>query len=184
MQRHTLVLAATCVALAFSVFAGDEKGKDKDKPDQRPFGQVPFLATAKTYNMQSHDHARLLGKYAAADASVPANVVKEHADAIRFNVAAEKRSFDRLAKLAAENKDLIQRVERLQKRLDKVNALVGRMENEVEKNSANEKAIISGTRAISEELLQNHREIRTIDNSFYNSGSDSYYETGEGHFVD
>ena len=115
---------------------------------------------------------------------MPAEEVREHAAAIRQSSEAAQKAYERLAKSKADDADLAKRIEQLQKRIEKVNALIKKLETQVAKNSASEKTIILQTQQISQELRANQNDLKAIDRVFYNFGSDSYYETGECHFVD
>jgi hypothetical protein len=168
-----LVLATTALA------ADDGRGDDSLRGDQY------HLALGKTYNMQAHDHARMLGKYAALGERVPADVVKEHAAAIRFNATAAKKSFAKLAEFANNKPALAGQLAQMQQRLDKVTELADRLETQVEQEGTGEAQLIASQSAeISRQLRANHVDANEADGNFYNSDSDSYYFTGNGHFVD
>ncbi len=156
---------------------------ENEQPQAQHSGKYQ-VAAGKTYNIQAHAHTRLLQKYAALGEKVPAEVVREHVSAIRFNTESARKSYSRLAKVDAGNADLAKRVEQMQARLDKVSAALERMEGEVSGNHANSQAVIANAKEISQRLNENHRDLRRIDNDFYDSTSDAYYVTGEGHFVD
>ncbi|HEV7223016.1 MAG TPA: hypothetical protein VGN42_09975 [Pirellulales bacterium] len=175
---QSLLVAATFMVIALNaVQAEDQDGKS------RQVGKY-YLALGRTHNMQAHDHARLLQKYAALSDQVPADVIHDHVAAIRFNAEAAKKSFARQGKSAGDNVALAHHVEQLQKRLDKVIASVNQLEDQLAGKSASAKTVAARTNDISQQLRANHNDLRTIDNDFYDSGSDSYYETGEGHFID
>ncbi len=157
-----------------------------DGPDATSLQAEKYhLALGKTYNMQAHDHARLLSKYAAIGERVPADVVQEHAAAIRFNAQAAKKSFSRLEGLAKTDPALSQQVAQMQQRLDKVNALVAQLEARVAQQGELQADTVAAQSAeISQQLRSNHAGARETDNRFYNADSDAYYFTGDGHFVD
>ncbi|HVC97722.1 MAG TPA: hypothetical protein VND64_28885 [Pirellulales bacterium] len=147
-------------------------------------GGAYHVAAGKTYNMQAHDHARMLQKYADLGDEVPRDVVQDHAAAIRFNTEAAKKSYDRLAKSEPGNAALAKIVEQLRKRLELVTAELELLEAQEAEIAAASKTIMARTNEISKHLQANHRALRAIDDDFYDSSSDSYYTTGEGHFVD
>ena len=183
MSRPICLIATFCVAVGLL----SAYGQDKKKPSaasQPVKGPQYHLATAKTYNVQSHDHARILQKYAAADAMVPEDVVQEHVAAIRFSVAGAKKAVNKLSQAEPRNAELSKQVAQLQQRYDKVNTLLKELEGQVSKNSVKQQTVISQTQAISQQLQDNHTLYRAVDNNFYNASSNSYYDTGEGHFVD
>jgi len=172
-------LGSAILVLATSSLASD--GQDETSLQ----GEKYHLALGKTYNMQAHDHARLLSKYAAVGERVPAEVVKEHAAAIRFNAQAARKSFTKLEGLAKTDPALSQQVAQMQQRLDKVNALVAQLEARVEQQGElQSETVAAQTAEISQQLRSNHVSARETDNRFYNADSDAYYFTGEGHFVD
>ncbi|HVC93609.1 MAG TPA: hypothetical protein VND64_07965 [Pirellulales bacterium] len=162
------------------------KSKSQRGPAKRKAAQggAYHVAAGKTYNMQAHDHARMLRKYADVGDEVPGDVVQDHAAAIRFNTEGAKKSYDRLAKSEPGNAALAKIVEQLRKRLDMVTAELELLEAQEAESAAESKMISARTNEISKHLQANHRALRAIDNDFYDSSSDSYYETGEGHFVD
>ena len=173
----TLLSAAILVAVLNPTLSTDEQSTSRQ-------GGKYHLAAGKTYNMQSHDHARMLQKFAGLADHVPAGVVREHAAAIRFNTEAARRSYARLATSAGGNADLAEQVEQLQQRLAKVSASLSKLEAASTGAIANSQTVIAHTNEISQQLRDNHNDLRRIDQAFYNSDSDSYYTTGEGHFVD
>jgi hypothetical protein len=175
---QSLLAAATFMVIALNaVQAEDQDGKSKQADEY-------YLALGRTHNMQAHDHARLLQKYAARSDRAPADVIHDQAAAIRFNAEAAKKSFARQGKSAGDNAALAKQVVQLQKRLDKVIASVKQLEDLSAGKSASAKAVVARTNDISQQLRANHNDLRTIDRDFYDSDSDSYYETGEGHFID
>ncbi|HVC93610.1 MAG TPA: hypothetical protein VND64_07970 [Pirellulales bacterium] len=176
MQHQTLVVAGALAAATLAIAAAE-------KPTARQGGAY-HVAAGKTYNIEAHDHARLLQKFAELEEMVPAEVVDDHAAAIRFNTEAAKKSYARLAKSAPANAALVKMVEQLQERLDKVTAALKHLEALAAKTAADAKVVIARTEEISRHLQANHKALRKIDDDFYDSNSDSYYETGEGHFVD
>jgi hypothetical protein len=169
-------------ALAIVAFVAPPAAQDAQTESRQ--GSKYHLALAKTYHQQSHDHVRMLQKYAELGDSVPADVVNEHASAIRYNTDATKRAYGRLVKSAGDNADLAKRVEQMQARLDKVSATLKELEANTAKQKANSTAVAARAKEITQQLRSNHVDLGRIDNDFYNSDSDSYYETGEGHFVD
>jgi hypothetical protein len=177
-MKPQLLLAAALTALVCHLARAD----DQDAASRQ--GGKYHVAAGKTYNMQAHDHARILQKYAALGEQIPAEVVRDHAAAIRFNTEAANRSYTRLGKSAGNNAALAKQVKQLQDRLAKVSGSLKQLEAEAARNTAASKTVIARTNEISRQLRANHNDLRTIDNDFYNSDSDSYYTTGEGHFVD
>jgi hypothetical protein len=175
---QSLLAAATFMAIALNaVQAKDQDGKSEQADEY-------YLALGRTHNMQAHDHARLLQKYAARSDHAPADVIHDQAAAIRFNAEAAKKSFALQGKSAGDNAALAKQVVQLQKRLDKVIASVKQLEDLSAGKSASAKAVLARTNDISQQLRANHNDLRAIDRDFYDSDSDSYYETGEGHFID
>jgi hypothetical protein len=172
----TLLAAALLVAVANPATTDDEYAASRQ-------GGKYYLAAGRTYNNQAQDHARMLKKYAALGEQVPANIVHEHAAAIRFNTEGARRSYTRLARSAGDNAELAQQIKQLQERLDKVAATLKQLED-ASREKANAQAVIARSNEISQQLRDNHNDLRRIDEAYYNSDSDSYYTTGEGHFVD
>ncbi|HXT59535.1 MAG TPA: hypothetical protein VN699_12920 [Pirellulales bacterium] len=181
MIRKTLPcqsLIALVLVLATAALADDGRGGDSLR------GEKYQLALAKTYNMQAHDHARMLDKYAALGERVPADVVKEHAAAIRFNANAARKSFAKLGE-TANNPALAGQFAQMQQRLNKVTELADRLEAQVEQEGSGESQLVGSQSAeISRQLRANHVDAQEADGNFYGSDSESYYFTGEGHFVD
>jgi hypothetical protein len=166
------------LVLATTALAGDGPAADSLR------GEKYQLALAKTYNMQAHDHARMLDKYAALGERVPADVVQEHAAAIRFNAKAARKSFARLGE-TAKNPAIAGQLAQMQQRLNKVTELADRLEAQAAQEGSGEAQLIGSQSAeISRQLRANHVDARETDSNFYGSDSESYYFTGEGHFVD
>jgi hypothetical protein len=169
---------ALVLVLATAALAGDGPGGDSLR------GEEYQLALAKTYNMQAHDHARMLDRYAALGERVPADVVKEHAAAIRFNANAAKRSFAKLGETAS-NPALASQLAQMRQRLDNVTELADRLEAQTAQEGSGESQLVGTQSAeISRQLRANHVDAQEADGNFYGSDSESYYFTGEGHFVD
>ena len=134
-----LLTAATFMVIALNaVQAEDQDGKSKQADEY-------YLALGRTHNMQAHDHARLLQKYAARGDRAPADVIHDQAAAIRFNAEAAKKSFARQGKSAGDNAALAKQVVQLQKRLDKVIASVKQLEDLSAGKSASAKAVVART---------------------------------------
>jgi hypothetical protein len=170
----SLVLILAPLALADDGRAGDSLQ-----------GEGYHLALGQTYNMQARDHAHLLGKYAALGQRVPAEVVKEHAAAIRFNANAAKKSFAKLGETANDKPALAGQIAQMQQRLEKVTKLADRLEAQAEQGQAADSKIIAAqSEEISRQLQANHVDARAVGGNFYNSDSDSYYFEGRGHFAD
>lgn len=179
MAKYILAVVAALSLLGAANFARSQAQDDKS----RQSGKY-HLAAGKTYNMHAHDHARMLGKYAALGKTVPADVVKEHAAAIRYDAQAAKRSFASLGKTAPNNSQLSKQIEQLQARLDRVTELTKKLEMQTSKNAVESKVVAGQSQEISELLRTNHAAAKEADSDFYDSDSDNYYGTGEGHFVD
>ena len=79
------------------------------------------------------------------------------------------------------NPEIVKHLTDVDKRLDKVLALVNQLEAQ---RNADAKVLAAQTAAISAELKANNDAAQSIDSNFYNMDSSSYYSTGEGHFVD
>jgi uncharacterized protein YPO0396 len=173
-----LVILAAFIAIAVSA----ARAEDQDRK-ARQSGEY-YLALGRTHNMQAQDHARLLRKYAALSDRAPADVVQDHVAAIRYNTDAAGKSFARLGESAGDNAALAKHVEQLQKRLDQVNTSLKQLQAELGGRTVGAKAVAGRTNEISRQLRENHNDLRAMDGEFYDSDSDSYYATGEGHFVD
>ncbi len=179
-------VATTGVALAADTTASSVRG------DQY------YLATAKTHNMHANDHARLLGKYAAAsDEPVPGSVIKEHVAAIRANTELAKESYDRLSAAAKKNPVVSKQLAEINSRLSKVDDLVDQLEAQSKHESTESKDVIAMTNALSKEMKATHLASKGIDQAliqadesseqaaqFDNTQSPDYFFTGEGHFLD
>jgi hypothetical protein len=191
-MRTIVTVLAVCLAFATSAALA------ADTPSTTRRGDQYHLAAAKTKNIHAHDHARLLGKYAAAsDEPVPAAIVKEHAAAIRANAQQARKSYQALSAGAAKDPAVARQLEEINKRLNKVDELVERLESQSKRDSAASRAVIAETKAISQELKATHDASKEIDQAFAdaaqeeraasqfdNRQSPDYYFTGEGHFID
>lgn len=152
-------------------------------------------AAGKTYNLHANDHARLLNKYAKATAQpVPADVIKEHTTGMRASITAARSAFNQVGAVTQGNAKITPQLASVQQRLDKAMKLIDQLEAQSAREAVQSKEVAAQTAAISQELKAVHTQSQQIDqtlndqseenNNFYNSDSDSYYETGEGHFVD
>ena len=153
------------------------------------------VAAGKTYNTHAHDHARMLGKYAAATAQpVPREVIQEHTAAIRANVKRAQTAYAKLGVSAKSNPNFARQLAEITKRLAQVSAQVNQLETQ---NSADSKLVVTATDSISQDLKATHPASKEIDQaltaaaatteksgSFDNPQDSSYYFTGEGHFID
>lgn len=143
------------------------------------------LAAGNTYNRHAREHARILERYAALGKPVPAEIVKQHADAIRRNVQQAQQAFAQLAEAGKDKPDLLAAIERLQLRLAKASDAIERLGTQVDEQEAAESQAIQAMSAEIEGLLrESHAAGQQADRRFYDSHSDNYYFSGEGHFVD
>lgn len=143
------------------------------------------LAAGNTYNRHAREHARILERYAALGKPVPAEIVKQHADAIRRNVQQAQMAFAQLAESGKDKPDLLAAIERLQLRLAKASDAVERLGTHVDEQEVAESQAIQTMSAEIESLLrESHAAGQQADRQFYDSHSDNYYFSGEGHFVD
>jgi cell pole-organizing protein PopZ len=166
---------------------------DSPNPGQR--GDAYQLAAGKTYNMHAHDHARLLGKFAAAaEHPVSSDVLAPHLASIRANADAAQKAYKRMSARAKNDPQLKNQLAEIEQRLTKVSQLVNQLEVQSAKQNVEAIAVLDRTNAISRELKQTHLASKQIDRmfgaaiqtggDFSDRDSDSYYFTGEGHFID
>jgi hypothetical protein len=192
-MNHRLLVVALTVGVALVTDGSAAFAQAKTDPTRR--ADQYYVAAAKTYNMHAHDHARMLGKYAAAaDHPVPAEVVKEHTAAIGANVERARRSFAKLAHTAKPNPDLATQLAEIQKRLAAVTKQLSQLNASSAMEAVDQKLVLSQTAGISRGLQATHLASKKIDAAlvqaadanaqFDDSQSDSYYFTGEGHFID
>jgi len=187
------------VSLAFSGSSMAQNAPQKDVPKKdapkpaaaktetaKPVALTPkeagtyHLAIAKTHNLHANDHVQLLQKYATAHKTVPKEVLKDHADAIRFHLQAARNSYAKLAAVSKDQDELLKQIDVIDKRLAKVNGMVKTLET----RSTLSTDVVAQTAAITQELAANHNAAQQADNSFYNMESSDYYEDGLGHFTD
>lgn len=143
------------------------------------------LARGKAYSLHADDHAKTLEKYAATVDSVPAHIVKEHVSAIRRDVQAAKRSFTLVEKSDRDQPGLASAVEQMRQRLDQAAATLKQLQARVANDEAVEAAEVAAQSAeISQLLRDSYTTARQADREFYDSRSEGYYFSGEGHFVD
>lgn len=143
------------------------------------------LAAGNAYNRHAREHARILERYAALGKPVPAEIVEQHADAIRRNVQQAQKAFAQLAEAGKDKPDLLAAIERLQLRLAKAADSIERLKAHAENHEAAESQAIQSISAEIESLLrESHAAGQQADRQFYDSHSDNYYFSGEGHFVD
>ena len=184
----------TCFVLLAS-FVGIAHGVGREAVATTRRGDQYYLAVAKTQNMHAHDHARLLGKYAAAtNEPVPAAIIKEHVAAIRANTELARKSFDRMSATAKNDPAVSKELTEINQRLTKVNELVDQLETQSKQDDTDAKEVMSKANALSQELKATHLASKAIDqvflqgaqsdNQFSDPQSPDYFFTGEGHFLD
>jgi hypothetical protein len=66
-------------------------------------GDAYSTNAASTYGSHAYDHARILNQYSATGQPVPKEVIKEHTDAVRSNVAAAKKAYSKLSDAAKKD---------------------------------------------------------------------------------
>lgn len=194
----TLSRHATAFAVIVSFSLGVSSGMAQDSPQPPHRAERYHVAAAKTYNMHAHDHARLLGKYAAASGQpVSGKVVGEHAQAIAAHVARAQASYAKLAGAAQSNPAVAKQLAAIEKQLSSVTSEVQKLKSASTDNSAEAKLVLSETAAIAKNLKATHDASKEIEqalnesleshaeaDNFDNPNSPSYYFTGEGHFID
>lgn len=190
MVRMFSLAVAVATSIGFSLVAAAAENVDSTRRAEQY-----YVAAGKTYNMHAHDHARMLGKYAAAaNEPVPRDVVQEHADGIATNVEHARNSFAKLATAAKGDPTIKQQLAEIEKRLDQVTGQVARLKTESNDEAVDSQLLAKETAQITSDLKATHMAGKEIDNAlaqqaesrdaFYNRNSPSYYFTGEGHFID
>jgi hypothetical protein len=192
-QRLFVLSAVVCLLPLSSLAVADDSKDDKTVAHRR--GDAYQLAAGKTHNIHANDHARLLGKYAAAAAHpVSQEVLTPHAAAIRVNVDAAQKAYSRIRNDGKSDPQMKAQLTEIQQRLTKVTELVNQLENQSAKQAVEAKTVLDRTNTISQELKQAHLASKKVDqifgaavqtgSDFTDRDSDSYYFTGEGHFID
>jgi cytochrome c556 len=201
MEKSNMKATIQILTLALVVLMGGVRGGNADEAKQSAQVQAARraelyqVAAAKTYNIHAHDHARILGKYAAvSDAPLPVDVVREHAVAIRTNVARAQQAYNKLAKSAAGNPKVLEQLAEVQKRLAAVTKQVAQLEASQATEAQTVRAATStiatdlkATHEVSKEIdaaLNLAQQNQDADENFDNPRSADYYFTGEGHFLD
>jgi hypothetical protein len=189
MNHRLLIVAGVALAWSASSALAQSKAETARRADQY------YVAAGQTYNMHAHDHVRLLGKYAAAAAHpVPSDVVKEHTAAIRGNVERAGQSFARLDESAGKSPGMAAQLAEIKKRLAAVTTQLTRLNASSANERVDSRLVLSQTAAIAQDLKAAHLASKKIDSAlaqsleadeqFDNPQSNSYYFTGEGHFLD
>lgn len=143
------------------------------------------LAVGNTYNRHADQHAQILDKYAALGETVPAGIVREHAAAIRHDVEQAHKAYSSLAKADKDNPGVAEAVAELQQRLGKLTESLKRLEDREQRQDALQAQMVRTQAAeISAILNDSYSAARKADQKFYDMQSESYYSSGEGHFVD
>ena len=94
MNKSLLLLCATGMLLAANpVFAQRDAGS-------KARGDYNFYSSGRMYQRHAHDHAQVLQDYATSGKTVPKAIIKEHANAIRSNVAATKKAYSGMSEEA------------------------------------------------------------------------------------
>lgn len=193
MSRPVDCGVATLFCLLVLPLVCAQDNNDKVKSHRR--GDAYHLAAGKTYNIHANDHARLLGKFAAAaEHPVSSDVIAPHAALIRVNAEAAQKAYRRIGNTAGNDTQTKAQLAEIQQRLTKVTELVNQLESQSAKQALDAKLVLERATAISQQLKQTHLASRRIDQifsaavqtggEFTDRDSDSYYFTGEGHFID
>ena len=195
-MNHKLLVAAMTAAVA--TVSGGSTALGQARPDPTRRAEQYYVAAGKTYNMHAHDHARMLGKYAAAvDHPLPPAVVKEHAAAISGNVERARQAYNKLAQTARNNPTLAAQLTQIQSRLAAVTKQLAQLHASSAKEAVDARLVLSQTAAIARDLKATHLASKQIDAALVRAATDakdnhqfddpqssSYYFTGEGHFID
>ncbi len=185
----------TSLATAVGICLAASAGFAQDEAESPNRAERYYVAAGKTYNIHANDHARMLGKFAAASSKpVPGEVIQEHARAIEDNVAHARQSFAKLSTVAKSNPTVAKQLAEIEKQLTQVTSSVNRLKSVSKDDSAETNMVISEAAAISKSLKATHLASKEIDralsqsiaqsDNFENLESPSYYFTGEGHFID
>lgn len=185
--------AVTTLVLAVLVQAAALRADDTPAPSRR--GDKYYVAAAKTYNIHANDHVRILNKYAAANGGkVSGEVIKEHTAEMRRNLESAKKAYAKISPQGKKNPNIAAQLTEVEQRLDKATALIDQLEAASAKDNAEAKQVMAQTAALSRELQATHKANKAIDQAvaqslhsddeFEDRQSDSYYFTGEGHFID
>jgi uncharacterized phage infection (PIP) family protein YhgE len=183
---------AASTAGAAAADAGKESGSFAEDYPAVPEGRESarqsaeyHLAVGSAYNKHAAEHARILEKYSDLGETVPADVVKDHAGAIRHDVEQAQQSFSRLAKADKDNPAVAEAVEKIQRGLRKVTESVQKLESHAQRQDAVQAQLIKDQTAEISALLNNsYTAAKEADREFYDLRSENYYTSGEGHFVD
>ncbi len=188
-KKVTPLAAVLGICLAASAgFAQD----DAESPNR---AERYYVAAGKTYNIHANDHARMLGKYAAAAGKpVPGDVIREHTAEIEDNVAHARKSFAKLSTVAKSNPAIAKQLAEIEKQLTNVTTSVNHLKSASKDDTAEASMVMSEAAAISKSLKATHLASKEIDQAlsqsisksdqFENIEKPSYYFTGEGHFID
>ena len=119
-----------------------------------------YLSVGNVYSQHAHEHAQVLQRYAASDDTVPANIVREQAKAIRHDVEQAQKSFARVAAADKETNDESRTgaIQELQAELQKVTDSVRRLESVVRQQGEVQARLVRGQTAVVSRLLQQANE--------------------------
>lgn len=119
-----------------------------------------YLSVGNVYSQHAHEHAEVLQRYAASDDTVPANIVREQAKAIRHDVEQAQKSFARAAAADEESKNesRTDAIKELQAELQKVTESVRRLESVVQRQGEVQARLVRGQTAVVSRLLQQANE--------------------------
>ena len=156
----------TCIARLMLMcgllcWAGAVQADDDANAQRR--GDEYYLAAGKTYNRHAAEHAKLLSKYAATGAPVPASVVAEHAAAIKAGLDSAEKSFDKVSPQAKSNADVAAQLANLKANLAKANGKVAELQAAAAANQASDSAKIAALSSQINQLLKmNHEAHQTV----------------------
>lgn len=153
MLQHARLAAG--IALLGAWFSCSVASADDDNDNR---GDIYYLAAARVYNRHVYDHARMLSQYSSAgNKPVPADVLKEHVEMMRWYLQNTNKSLAKISPAAKSNPMVATKVADMQGRTAKLLGIVDRLEAEsAAAESADAKKLIEMTAEMTQALKTMH----------------------------
>jgi hypothetical protein len=114
--------------------------------------------SAGMYQDHAYDHARILQEYASSNESIPQEIAKRHAEAVRHNVTAAKKAFANVAAASKDDPVATAHLRRIEAQHAKALAHCDMMDKECAKGECDAKAMHKHCGGAAESLKAAHAE--------------------------
>lgn len=159
-MRKNLLLVALCAASGIFSLASDtlaqQIGKDyafgirdaASKADDDAY----YFYSGEMYRSHAYDNADVLTQYASLNRPVPVTVIQEHTAAIRTNLVASGKSYDRLSKEFKNNPEAEKHLARMHEHQKNALTALDKLEAAEKSGKPEPKTIAADAKVVQTEL--------------------------------